>query len=108
MRGISLAEQRVGGCYGGCDVYAMTKCSRHPAAYWHSAALSMTDGNTLWGDRHAILLVHASQDDMVLDYLSPKLLRLKSPARCCGARFRAYLPTMRVISRRNWGTGNRS
>jgi predicted transglutaminase-like cysteine proteinase len=67
----------VGGRYGDCEDYAMTKRAMLIAAGWPSSALSLTTVRTAWGEGHAILSVHTSGGTMVLDNLSRAVKSIK-------------------------------
>lgn len=67
----------VGGRYGDCEDYAMTKRAMLIAAGWPSSALSLTVVKTSWGEGHAILSVHTSGGTLVLDNLSHQVKSLK-------------------------------
>lgn len=67
----------VGGRYGDCEDYAMTKRAMLIAAGWPSSALSLTVVKTSWGEGHAILSVHTSAGTMVLDNLSHSVKSLR-------------------------------
>ena len=60
----------VGGRYGDCEDFAMTKRAMLIAQGWPSRALSLTVVKTAWGEGHAILSVHTSSGTLVLDNLS--------------------------------------
>ncbi len=60
----------VGGRYGDCEDYALTKRAKLIAAGWPSRALSVTVVKTASGQGHAILSVHTSGGVLVLDNLS--------------------------------------
>lgn len=68
----------VGGRYGDCEDYAMTKRAKLIAAGWPSAALSLTVVKTPWGEGHAVLSVHTSEGLLVLDNLTHSVKPLYS------------------------------
>jgi predicted transglutaminase-like cysteine proteinase len=67
----------VGGRYGDCEDYAMTKRAMLIAAGWPSSALSLTVVKTSWGEGHAVLSVHTSGGTLVLDNLSHAVKSIK-------------------------------
>jgi predicted transglutaminase-like cysteine proteinase len=66
----------VGGKYGDCEDFALTKRARLIAAGWPSRALSLTVVKTGWGEGHAILSVRTDNGVLVLDNLSHKVRNL--------------------------------
>jgi predicted transglutaminase-like cysteine proteinase len=64
---------RVGGAYGDCEDFALTKKSKLLAAGWPSSALVIALGKTRSGVGHAVLVVRTDQGDLVLDNLAPNV-----------------------------------
>ena len=60
----------MGGSFGDCNSYALTKRAKLIAQGWPSRALSLTVVKTAWGEGHLVLSVHTSGGVMVLDNLS--------------------------------------
>jgi predicted transglutaminase-like cysteine proteinase len=56
---------------GDCKDYVLEKRRILMAAGLPMPALSITLGTTAWGEYHAVLLVHTTEGDYVLDNLSP-------------------------------------
>jgi predicted transglutaminase-like cysteine proteinase len=74
----SSDKWNVGGRYGDCEDFAMTKRAMLIAAGWPSSALSLTTVKTAWGEGHAILSVHTSGGTLVLDNLSHAVKSIKN------------------------------
>ena len=90
----------MGGNFGDCNSYALTKKAKLIAAGWPSSALSLTVVKTSWGEGHLVLSVHTNTGIMVLDNLSHSVRPLSQvPYR---------LISMQQGSALQWGAGSNS
>ena len=60
----------MGGNFGDCNSYALTKRNELMAAGWPSQALSLTVVKTSWGEGQLVLSVHMSKGAVLSDNLS--------------------------------------